>query len=202
MKRLLILIYIFLTFSAIGYSKTLIVYFTWAENTIVKNPNNINVDSIASASVLSPGNTAQIAQHIQNIGGGDIFSIIVTNPYPDNFKECLERVTDERNSNIRPKLKKYLENIDDYDVIFLGYPNWGYTSPMAVFTFLERYDFSGKIIIPFSVHGTGGLAESIDDIRKTVPEAKLLKPLSLTRSDMKNSKEYVEKWLNEIKITK
>ncbi len=57
---------------------------------------------------------------------------------------------------------------------------------MAVFTFLERYDFSGKIIIPFSVHGTGGLAESIDDIRKTVPRAKFLKPLSLTRSDIKN----------------
>ena len=202
MKKLIFLIFIFLIFSTVGYSKTLIAYFTWAENTVVKNSKNIDIDSIASASIISPGNTAQIAQYIQSINGGDILSIITTNSYPDNFKECLERVTKERNLNARPELKESLENMDEYDIIFLGYPNWGYTSPMAVFTFLERYDFTGKTIIPFSVHGTGGLAESINDIKKATPTANHLMPLSLTRSDMKDYKKYVEKWLNEIEVDK
>lgn len=202
MKKIIFLIFVFLIPFKIGYGKTLIAYFTWADNTIVKSSKNIDVDSIASASIISPGNTAQIAQYIQDINGGDIFSIVAADFYPDNFEECLERVTRERNSNARPELKEYLKNINEYDVIFLGYPNWGYTSPMAVFTFLERYDFTGKTIIPFSVHGTGRLAESISDIKKVAPAANYLKPLSITRSDMKDYKKYVKKWLDEIEINK
>lgn len=107
------------------------------------------MDATTSASLLPPRNTVQMAEWIQQRIGGDLFSIIVTEQYSSDYEECLDRAADEKAANAHPKLAEHIDNIDNYDVIFLGFPNWWYTAPMAVFSFLEEYDLSGKTIVPF-----------------------------------------------------
>lgn len=177
-------------------SNILIAYFTWAENTQVENPDEVDVDATTSASVLLPGNAAQIAAWIQQKAGGDLFPIIVSEPYSSDYDECLDRAANEKAENARPELVNHVDNMDDYDVIFLGFPNWWYTAPMAIFSFIEEYDFSGKTIVPFCTHGTGGLAGSIEDITATLPDsAKILEPIGIYRPDVDSAQPVINEWL-------
>lgn len=180
--------------------KVLIAYFTWAENTVVANPTSVDVDAVASASVLSPGNTAQMAAWIQQEMGGDLFSIVVDEPYPSDYDACLDRAADEKADNSRPTLTSHVENIEAYDVIFLGFPNWWYTAPMAVFSFIEEYDLSGKTVIPFCAHGTGGLASSVQDITAALPDSTVLTPIGVNREDIAGAQETINEWLYELRI--
>lgn len=186
------------TASTHNQSNILIAYFTWAENTVVENPDSIDVDASTSASVLPPGNAAKIAGWIQDYVGGDLFSIVVTEPYSSDYDECLDRAADEKAQNARPQLVNHVENMDDYDIVFLGFPNWWYTVPMAIQSFLEEYDFSGKTIVPFVTHGTGGLASTIQDITATLPgDVTILQPIGVYRPDVDTSQPAVEQWLQE-----
>lgn len=180
-------------------NKILIAYFTWSDNTIVENPDSIDVDAETSASVLSPGNAELIANWIAEVTGGDLFSIKTQNKYSSDYDECLNQARRERDNNERPALVGRLNNIDDYDVIFLGFPNWWYTCPMAVFTFVESYDLSGKTIIPFCTHGTGGLSRTIRDLKNILPEnCEVLEPIGVYRPEVKNSKSRVLDWLKKL----
>lgn len=204
-----------------GQENILIAYFSWADNTVVEDEeaavqsalahyesigdreNYSDVDAVASASVVAPGNTAKIAQWIQEYVGGDIFPIIAMEPYPDNYDECLDRAADEKAENSRPLLAEYLDNISDYDVIFLGFPNWWSTAPRAVFSFIEEYDFSGKTIVPFCAHGTGGIAASVRDITATLPDSvRVLDALGVYRADIGNAESAVQEWLAELGFEK
>lgn len=195
----------------------LIAYFSWADNTVVKNEeaavqsalahyesigdrkNYNNVDAVASASVVAPGNTAKMAQWIQGYVGGDIFPIIVTEPYPDNYDECMDRAADEKAKNARPLLAEHLDNIADYDVIFLGFPNWWSTAPMAVFSFIDEYDLSEKTIVLFCAHGTGGIAASVRDITAALPDScKILDTLGVYRANINQSQSAVNEWLERL----
>lgn len=180
--------------------KTLIAYFTWAENTHVENPESVDVDAMTSASLLLPGNTSRMANWIQEEVGGDLFSLVAADAYPSNYDACLERVSEEQARKARPVLAGHIENMDQYDTIFLGYPDWCSTCPMAVFTFLEEYDFSGKTVIPFCAHGTGGVGRSILDIYSEIPDAVLLKELGVYRQDMEQAQGNIKEWLKEIGI--
>ena len=115
----------------------LIAYFTWAENTHVENPEAVDVDATTSASVLPPGNTAKMANWIRERAGGDLFSIVVEEPYSDDYDGCLDRAADEKAENARPELVDHVENMQEYDVIFLGYPNWWYTAPTVILIFIS-----------------------------------------------------------------
>ena len=180
-------------------SKILIAYFTWADNTVVENPSSIDPDAETSASVLSPGNAELIANWIAEETGGDLFSIKTQNKYSSDYDECLNQARKERDNNERPALVGRVNNIDDYDVIFLGFPNWWYTCPMAVFTFVESYDLSGKTIIPFCTHGTGGLSRTIRDLKKLLPaNCKVLEPIGVYRPEVKNSKSKVVDWVRKL----
>ncbi|WP_297286381.1 flavodoxin [uncultured Brachyspira sp.] len=180
-------------------NKILIAYFTWSDNTIVENPDSIDVDAETSASVLSPGNAELIANWIAEKTGGDLFSIRTQNKYSSDYDECLNQARRERDNNERPALVGRVNNIDDYDVIFLGFPNWWYTCPMAVFTFVESYDLSGKTIIPFCTHGTGGLSRTIRDLKNLLPEnCEVLEPIGVYRPEVKNSKSRVLDWLKKL----
>ena len=180
-------------------NKILIAYFTWSDNTIVENPDSIDVDAETSASVLSPGNAELIANWIAEKTGGDLFSIRTQNKYSSDYDECLNQARRERDNNERPALVGRVNNIDDYDVIFLGFPNWWYTCPMAVFTFVESYDLSGKTIIPFCTHGTGGLSRTIRDLKNLLPEnCKVLEAIGVYRPEVKNSKNKVLDWLRKL----
>ena len=180
-------------------NKILIAYFTWSDNTVVENPDSIDVDAETSASVLSPGNAELIANWIAEETGGDLFSIKTQNKYSSDYDECLNQARKERDNNERPALVGRVNNIDDYDVIFLGFPNWWYTCPMAVFTFIESYDLSGKTIIPFCTHGTGGLSRTIRDLKNLLPEnCEVLEPIGVYRPEVKNSKSKVLDWLRNL----
>ncbi len=195
----------------------LIAYFTWADNTTVDDEeaaiqsalshyesvgdtSNYNeVDATTSASVLPPGNTAQMAEWIQQRVGGDLLSIIVAEPYPSDYDECLNRAADEKAANARPELANHIDNMEDYNVIFLGFPNWWYTAPMAVFSFIEEYDLAGKTIVPFCAHGTGGLAGSVRDVTAALPDsAEVLEPIGVYRSDINSAQPVINEWLNSL----
>ena len=182
-------------------SNVLIAYFTRAENVYLDNPYEIDIDATSSASVLLPGNAAIMANHIHSLVGGDLVSIVVEDLYPSDYEGCLERVSKEQAENIHPTLANHLNDIDDYDIIFLGYPNWGYSCRMAIFSFLEEYDFSGKTVIPFCTHGTGGLADTISDITVSLPEdCTILKPIGIYRSDISDCYDEIEEWLAELAL--
>ena len=151
-------------------SSVLIAYFSWAENAVLEE----GVDAMTSPSVSDPGNVQQLAGWIQEETGGELFSIQVTDPYPSDWDACLERANQERGQNARPALvEPQVENLDSYDTVFLGYPNWWYGVPMALLTFLEENDLSGKDVYLFCSHGTGGLARSVEIITEAVPEANI-----------------------------
>lgn len=182
-------------------SKILIAYFTWADNTVVEDLSAIDVDATTSASVLAFGNAAKLANWIQEEVGGDLFSIKVEDLYSSNYDECLDRASEEKASNARPALATHVENMDEYDIIFLGFPNWWYTIPMAVHTFLEEYDFSGKTIIPFVTHGTGGLSNTINDLTNSFDETvTILEPIGIYRLDVDDSQPAIKQWLTSLDI--
>lgn len=181
-------------------SNILIAYFTWADNTVVEHPEDVDVDASTSASVLAPGNAAIVAEFIQNQVGGTLFSIQVEEPYSSDYDECLDRASIEKAQNARPVLTTSVEDMQKYDIIFLGFPNWWYTVPMAIHSFLESYDFSGKTIIPFCVHGTGGLASTIRDIQRELePDVNLItNAFGVYRPNTKGCEPNVANWLDEL----
>ena len=183
-------------------SHILIAYFTWAENTEVEHPETVDVDATSSASVLLPGNTARLAGWIQEETGGDLFSIVTAQPYPSDYDECLDRGAKEQAEDARPELKAAVKNIDQYDVIFLGFPDWWGTCPMAVFSFLESYDFTGKTVIPFCSHGTSGVGRSIRDLKEAVPRGEILEEIGIYRQDTEEARPEIQKWVRELNVMK
>ena len=147
--------------------EVLVAYFSWADNAILAD----DVDAVSSPSVISPGNVQQLAGWVQEATSGDIFSIRVTEPYPSGWDECLSRANEERGEDARPELVDDVEDLERYETIFLGYPNWWYGVPMALLSFLETHDLSGKQVYLFCSHGTGGLANSVSIITDAAPEA-------------------------------
>ena len=177
------------------HKKILIAYFTWAENAA----DTSEVDATTSASVQLPGNVAQMAAWIQQEVGGELFSIRVEEPYPAVYDACLDRAADEKAENARPKLEEKVSDLSEYDVVFLGYPNWWYSAPMAVFSFLEENDLSGKRVVLFCSHGTGGLASSVKDISAVLPDSQIeSNVLGVYREDIPQSQETIQNWLEEI----
>ncbi|MCC8143565.1 MAG: flavodoxin family protein [Tannerellaceae bacterium] len=144
--------------------KSIIVYYSRRGNNYL-NGNIVD---------LKVGNTEVVAGKIQALTGSDIFRIETVKPYPSDYTQTTEVAKAELQSNACPELTEKVENMQQYKVIYLGYPNWWGTMPMAVCTFLESYDFNGKIIIPFCTHEGSGLGGSVQDIQKLCPEATVL----------------------------
>jgi len=147
---------------------------------------------------LEVGNTEVAATMIQKITGSDMFYIEAVKPYPKGYEETIEVAKKELRENHRPELTSKVTDMDAYDVIFLGYPNWWGTMPMSVFTFLESYDFSGKTIIPFCTHEGSGMGHSESDIKKLCPSSKVEKGLLIRGSSVKNAEKEISKWINKV----
>lgn len=120
---------------------------------------------ILTAYFSKTGTTREAAEKIQSVVGGDLFEITVAVPYPSSYQSTVDQARRELDQNARPALSSRVENMNDYDIIFVGYPIWWHTTPMAVNTFLESYDLSGKIIIPFCTSGGSGIEESMPAVR-------------------------------------
>lgn len=173
-------------------SNILVAYFSWADNAVIDG----DVDAVSSPSVTAPGNVQELAGWVQEETGGDLFSIRVTDPYPSDWDECLDRANEERGEDARPQLQENVENLDSYDTVFLGYPNWWYGVPMALLSFLEENDLSGKQVYLFCSHGTGGLADSVDIIEEAVPDAEISDNIfDCYEEDASSSRSEIRSWV-------
>ncbi len=144
---------------------------------------------------LEVGNTEVAAGVIAELTGADLFKIEQAQPYSNDYNECIAQAQADQQRKVRPELKKYPENLNGYDVIYLGYPNYWSTMPMAVFTFLEHFDFSGKTIKPFCTHQGSGMGSSISDIKRLCPAATVEKGLAIYGSSVLQAKKEIEKWI-------
>lgn len=182
------------TSDSITDKKILVAYFSWAENA-----EPADMDALTSASVAAPGNVSQLASWVGEQTGGDLFSIQAAEPYPADWDGCLDRANKEKSNGSRPELKQTATDMEDYDIVFIGYPNWWYSCPMIIFSFIEAHDLSGKQIYLFCSHGTGGLAESVDDIKGALPDSDISENVfDAYEDDTADAKTGIETWLNEI----
>ena len=128
--------------------------------------------------------------------GGDLFRIETVQTYPGSHDALLDFAYQERSDGARPALATQLENLDQYDVIFLGYPNWNSDLPMPLYTFLETYDFSGKTILPFTAHGGSGFSRTVQTIADLQPGATVVEDgLAISRNDVPQAPEAVSQWV-------
>ena len=141
---------------------------------------------------IEKGNTSIVADIIAEQTGGDLFEIRTLSAYPDNYDEATEVAKQEQDVNARPELADNLEDISDYDVIFIGYPIWWSDMPMAVYTFLESHDLSGKTIVPFCTHAGSGLSSTISSISGMFPNAAILDELAISGTTAQNNYEETE----------
>ena len=125
----------------------------------------------------------------------DMFKLEQAKPYSANYNECIEQARRDQNTDARPALKTFPESLDDYEVIYLGFPNYWNTMPMAVFTFLEHFDFSGKTIKPFCTHEGSGLGKSIGDIKKLCPKADVRDGLAIRGCSAEKSDKTIKEWI-------
>ena len=141
------------------------------------------------------GNTEIVADIIKDLIPADSFKIEMKNPYSPIYMTCIEEAKKDLRAKARPELVSMLESIDEYDTVILAYPNYWGTMPMAVYTFLENFDFSGKTILPLCTNEGSGMGSSEREIKKTCPGADVKKGLPITGSAAANSKSSVERWL-------
>lgn len=179
--------------------KTLVVYFSVPET---NNPNNMTRDEDNSTVVVNGevlGNTQYVAELIKERTSADIFRLEPTNAYPTNHSELLKRAQEEMSNNVKPEINGKIENFDQYDVIYVGYPIWNADIPPIIETFLSEYKFDGKTVVPFCTHGGSGLSGTPSTIAKLIPSANVIQNgFSISRSSMNNAISAVESWLKEI----
>lgn len=148
---------------------------------------------------LKIGNTEIAAGMIQKFTGGDLFQIEPIQSYSKDYNECIAQAQSDQRRDARPELKAYSKNIDYYDTVYLGFPNYWGTMPMAVFTFLEHFDFSGKTIRPFCTHEGSGMGISEKDIRRICPGANVEKGLAIHGGGVANAEPEILAWLKHFR---
>mgnify|MGYP002571264244 FL=1 len=173
----------------------LIAYFSVPENV---DTDGIDANSGASIVVKNKdvlGNMQYMAMTIQEAIGGELFRIETKGKYPLEHETLVNQAKEEQNEEVRPELATHIENVEQYDMIFLGYPNWWGDMPQPLYTFLEEYDFSGKTIIPFNSHGGSGFSNMIEEIKKLQPNATVRDDgLSISRNDVADSEQEITDW--------
>lgn len=182
-------------------SRTLIIWFSQPEE---MKPDA--VDGFSGASVLQKnmpetGSTQFVAQLIQKQTHGDLFRIETAIPYPRQHDALLRVAEKEQQTNARPSLKTPLPDLSNYDTIYVGYPIWWYTMPMVIYSLFEQNDFAGKTVIPFTTHGGSRLADSLRQIARMQPQARLVtRALSISRNDISGPDvpAQVEQWVKQV----
>jgi len=189
-KIIVILVALMLLGSALAES-SLVVFFSHAGE-------NYNVD------VVEEGNTAKLAKVIAEQTGANLFEIVPVADYPHSYDECLEVATAEQREGARPEYVGDVENWEQVDTVFIGYPIWWGEIPNIVYTFMENHDFAGKTVIPFNTHEGSGQSPSQRDIEKTLPDATVLQGLAVRGATAQNDPDATAKavsdWLNGLGI--
>ena len=166
-------------------AKTLIAFFSRADENYFGG----------SLRYIEVGNTETAVGKIRELIDADVFRIEMAKPYSKAYMTCIEEAKADLRAKARPELVSLPGSVEAYDTIILAYPNYWGTMPMAVFTFLEKFDFSGKTILPLCTNEGSGMGISERDIAKTSPGAKVAKGLSISGSSVSGSKPQIEKWL-------
>lgn len=184
------------TVTAGGGGNILIAYFAVAENS--------DVDAVSSASVNVTDGEAKglvriLAEDIQKRAGGDLFSIQTSVDYPGDIDALIDYAAEEQDGNVRPELTSHIENLEQYDTIFIGYPNWWYDMPMVMYSFFDEYDFSGKTIIPFNSHNGSRFSSTIDTIKELEPGATVIEDgFTVNQSGVPNAAGDIDAWLGNL----
>lgn len=177
-------------------SNILIAYFSVAENS--------TVDAKSSASVVQEtgrGFIATLADTIQNEVGGEMFSIQTSVRYPAKINEVIDFAAKEQDDMDRPELTATIENLEAFNTVFIGFPNWWYDMPMVMYSFFEEYDFSGKTIIPFCTHNGSQFSSTIQTIQELEPNATVITAgFTVNFKDVPNSTTDVIEWLNMLDV--
>ena len=186
-----------------GNHKILIAYFSYGENA----GHSDNADVTASASVQHgsrgvTGNTGLIAEDIAKVSGGTLYSIKTVQPYSPNYNEAAAAGKQEQQQHARPALQGEVPDMAGYDVVFLGYPNWWGDMPMAMYTFLDKYDLAGKTVIPFCTSGGSELSDTVEAIRKAEPSAKVLDGFHVSGSAAPGAEPQVEGWVRSLGLAR
>ena len=184
-------------------AKPLVVYFSMPETS---EPDNMTQEEANSTVVIDGevlGNTQYVAYVIEENTGADIFRIEPKTPYPTDHDTLVDLAKQEQNEDARPAIKDPLENLDSYDTVFIGYPNWWGDMPMILYSFFDSYDFSGKTIVPFNTHGGSGFSGTIRTIAELEPEAEVVTDgLSISRNHVQDAQSEIVDWLAELGYTK
>lgn len=179
-------------------SKILVVYYSL--------PKGDTIDSDGSASRVyvdgqTMGSVEYMAKTIQEVTGADTFKIETEQSYPDYYDELVAQAQEEQNNDYRPTLSTHIDNIDQYDTIFIGYLNWWGDMPMAVYSFFDEYNLDNKTIIPFNSHGGSRFSNTIDTIKSLEPNANISEDnLTIARERVINSKDDIIQWLDGLNI--
>lgn len=160
--------------------------------------------SAAYAGYIEKGNTQIVAETLAELTGGDLYQITTVEPYPDDYASMLTRAQEELDADARPELAGDLPNLEDYDVIMIGYPIWHAATPRPVLTFLESYDLSGKRLIPFNTHEGSGQGRTVSEITASAPNAEMLEGIAIqgkvAQEDDIRTRELLTEWLGELKL--
>lgn len=180
-------------------AKSLVVYFSV--------PETDGVDASSGASRVKAGdkimgNTQYVATIIKEATGSDIFEIRTVKSYPGSHQALIDAAKEEIDSNARPKLASHISNLNDYDVVFVGFPNWWYDMPMPLYSFFDEYDFTGKTIVPFCTHGGSRFSDAIASIRQLEKGATVLDGYAIARDNVADSKDGILNWLKKIGMKK
>lgn len=184
-------------------SNILIAYFTYGEN--AELPDDVDASTTASIQIFNgevTGNTGVMAHMIAEASGGELFSIRTVEPYPDNYNDTVDAGEAEKNNGIRPELSTHIEDLQQYDTIFVGFPNWWYGMPMVMYSFFDEYDFSGKTVIPFCTSGGSAFSDTIEEIEDMEPDANVLDGLHIGGSSVSGAESRVNDWVTELGLSK
>lgn len=179
--------------------KTLVVYFSMPETDKSEGLTTEEENSVVIMDGEVLGNTQYVAYVIQQTTGADIFRIESQTPYMTDHEALVNLAKEEQNQNARPALRTNVENLSQYDTVFIGYPNWWGDMPMILYTFFDENDFSGKTIIPFNTHGGSGFSGTIGTITKLEPNATVnQKGFTVSRNNVQDAEPDIIRWLAEL----
>lgn len=163
---------------AVTGSKSLVIYFSWS------------------------GNTENVAKSIQSQTDSDIFEIVPATPYSDDYDTVVDLAQEEQRSKARPAISGTIKNIADYDVIYVGFPNWWGDMPMILYTFFDTYDLSSKTIALFCTSDGSGLSGTVNEVKSLEPNATVTEGLHIGSGSSSNPDKAVSEWLNDIGLAK
>jgi flavodoxin len=202
-----LLLAFFLSISSCSCSQT--------NETVAKTDTSLNADKILIVYLSRTNNTKTIAEIIQSNAGGRLVALELEKPYPDDYKTTVDQVAGENETGYLPPLKTKIDSMQNYDVVFVGFPTWGMKLPPPMKSFLKQYDLSGKTVIPFNTNAGYGVGSSFDTVKELCPDSKVLEGftmkggverdgvlLAIKDEKRKEAETKAKAWLQRLKLIK